>query len=282
MFFFLSKTLGIMPLPTNFLIGMGVFGAILLRTRFASLGRRLLVVSVVLLAICGFSPLGNLLLYPLEQRFPPWDAAHGAPDGIIVLGGSIEPKFRRAWPGGRENAADRFIAAAALAHRYPNARIVFSGGSPNLISDDARRKPIMRAAVRKPRHRQSAADDGAAFAQYPGKCRILQSDGGAKKRRALAAGDVGLSYATLGRLVPQGGICRRALSGGLAGRRPRGSPEIYARCVCEGLERTDMAVREWMGLPRTGPPAGSISCFRGLRDKAPVATSAQSARIGAD
>ena len=53
MFFFLSKTLGIMLLPANFLIGVGLLGAILLVTRFAPLGRKLLVVSIVLLAICG-------------------------------------------------------------------------------------------------------------------------------------------------------------------------------------------------------------------------------------
>jgi len=89
LFFLLSKTIGIMLLPTNFLIGVGLLGAILLATRLAWLGRKLLVVSIVLLAFCGFSPLGNWLLYPLEQRFPPWDAARGAPDGIVVLGGSI-------------------------------------------------------------------------------------------------------------------------------------------------------------------------------------------------
>ena len=35
LFFILSKTLGAMLLPTNFLIGVGVVGAILLLTRFA-------------------------------------------------------------------------------------------------------------------------------------------------------------------------------------------------------------------------------------------------------
>src|ERR1700688_2267416 len=79
-----------MLLPTNFLIGIGVFGAILLATRFASLGRKLLIASIALLAICGFSAIGNWLIYPLEQRFPPWDAARGSPDGIVVLGGSID------------------------------------------------------------------------------------------------------------------------------------------------------------------------------------------------
>src|ERR1700730_10403450 len=139
LFFVLSKTLGIMLLPTNFLIGVGLVGVILLATRFARLGRNLAVASVVLLAICGFSPLGNRLLYPLEQRFPPWDAARGAPDGIIVLGGSIHADVaaERGTPV-VGSAADRIIAAAALAQRYPNARVVFSGGSANLLSNDAR------------------------------------------------------------------------------------------------------------------------------------------------
>src|SRR5437588_10460830 len=107
-----------MLLPTNFLIALGIAGVILLVTRLAALGRRLLVFSVVLLAICGFSPLGNILLYPLEQRFPTWDSAQGAPDGIVVLGGPIDADISVAHdtPVIR-SAPDRIIAAATLAHR---------------------------------------------------------------------------------------------------------------------------------------------------------------------
>src|SRR5437588_2620369 len=128
-----------MLLPTNLLIALGIAGAILLVTRLAALGRRLLVASVVLLAICGFSPLGKFLLYPLEQRFPPWDAAQGPPDGIIVLGGAIDPDMSVAHDTAViRTAPDRMIAAAALARHYPKVRIVFSGGSANLIANDAR------------------------------------------------------------------------------------------------------------------------------------------------
>jgi uncharacterized SAM-binding protein YcdF (DUF218 family) len=139
LFFILSKTIGILLLPTNFLIGLGLVGIVLLATRLATLGRRLLVVSVVLMAICGFSPLGYWLLYPLESRFPPWDAARGAPDGIIVLGGPIDADLSVAhnMPVTR-SATDRMLAGAALAYRYPNARIVFTGGSANLLSNDAK------------------------------------------------------------------------------------------------------------------------------------------------
>ena len=49
MFFVLSKTLGYLLLPTNFLIAIGFVGAILMATRFASLGRKLVIAAVLLL-----------------------------------------------------------------------------------------------------------------------------------------------------------------------------------------------------------------------------------------
>jgi len=126
-------------LPTNLLIELGVAGVVLHMTRFAAFGRKLMTASIVLLAICTFLPFGALLLYPLETRFPPWDASRGAPDGIIVLGGPIDADISAAHstPVVR-NGADRLFAAAALGRRYPNARIVFTGGSANLISGEAR------------------------------------------------------------------------------------------------------------------------------------------------
>lgn len=139
MFFALSKTVGYVLLPSNFLIGLGLLGALLLLTRFARAGRRLMVTSLVLLAICAYSPLANFLLYPLEQRFPKWDSSRGDPDGIIVLGGPLDADMSSAHGVPViAGAADRLISAATLAHRYPNARIIYTGGSPNLLHNDAK------------------------------------------------------------------------------------------------------------------------------------------------
>jgi uncharacterized SAM-binding protein YcdF (DUF218 family) len=139
LFFAISKTVGYLGIPSTFLIGIGLLGAVLLLTRFDRFGRRLMAVALVLLAICGFSPLANFVLYPLEQRFPKWDASRGEPDGIIVLGGPLDADLSAAHGlPVISGAADRIIGAATLAHRYPNARIVYTGGSPNLISNDAR------------------------------------------------------------------------------------------------------------------------------------------------
>lgn len=96
MFFILSKTLALLLLPSNFLIGIGIVGVVLLLTRLRRAGTRLMIVSLVLLALAGFLPIGAVLEHALECRFPPWDPARGTPDGIIVLGGAIAPRLSRA------------------------------------------------------------------------------------------------------------------------------------------------------------------------------------------
>ena len=132
MFFVLSKLLGVFAFPSNVAILIGILGLLLLSTRFARGGRWFAFVSLVVLAILGLSPVGNLLIIPLENRFPPWDAARGAPDGISVLGGVIDPSS----PGNQimlNESAERLTVVPDLARRYPNARILFSGGSGALI-----------------------------------------------------------------------------------------------------------------------------------------------------
>ena len=103
-------------------------------TRFARAGRRLAVASLVLIAIAGWSPLGNALILPLEERFPPWDAARGAPNGIICLGGALDTVVSpERGEVALNEAAERMTAIAELARRYPQARIVFTGGSGRLV-----------------------------------------------------------------------------------------------------------------------------------------------------
>src|SRR6266516_4016300 len=137
MFFPLSKILGFFAIPSNLVVSIGILGLLLLPTRFARAGRALAFASLIVLAILGLSPAGNALIIPLEERFPRWDATRGAPDGIIVLGGAISPDISAARDEVALNeAAERLTVVAELARRYPNARIVFSGGSGALIYDE--------------------------------------------------------------------------------------------------------------------------------------------------
>jgi uncharacterized SAM-binding protein YcdF (DUF218 family) len=249
LFFVLSKTIGIMLLPANLLIGIGVLGALLLATRFALLGRKLLVFSVALLAICGFSPLGNLLLYPLESRFPPWNPAQGAPDGIVILGGSIEPDLSAAHGlAVFSSSVDRIIAGAALAHRYPNARIVFSGGNANLILSDAAKEADYAISVFE--------SLGIARERLIMERRSRNTRENAEFSKAIAApksGERWLLVTSAFHMPRAVGLFRKAgfvVEPYPVDWRVGGGRDIlmFSTRAVGGLDRTDTAVREWLGL----------------------------------
>jgi uncharacterized SAM-binding protein YcdF (DUF218 family) len=248
LFFVLSKTLGVALLPINLLVELGILSLVLMATRFAALGRRLAVTTLVLLALAAFSPLGNLLLYPLESRFPPWDASRGAPDGIIVLGGSIDTDLSAAHQmpvvG---HAADRMLAPAELARRYPNARIVFTGGNASLISTDAREAdysvPILEnLGIAKQRlivERDSRNTfENAIFT---------------KQLVAPKPGERWLLVTSAFHMPRSIGIFRKAgfdVEAYPVDWRMGGVDDLFTftNMGVDGLSRTDVAAREWIGL----------------------------------
>lgn len=137
MFFILSKTVALLLLPSNLLILLGLAGVGLMATRRKRTGTRMAVASVVLLAAAGFLPIGNLLIRPLEARFPEWDASRGAPDEVVVLGGAISSSLSQDYGEPvLDSDGGRIVAMAKLARAYPNARIVYSGGDASLLGNE--------------------------------------------------------------------------------------------------------------------------------------------------
>ena len=250
MFFILSKTVGVLLLPTNLLIVLALVGALLAVTRFARAGRRLMISAIVLIALCAFSPLGNLLLYPLESRFPPSSAAQGVPpDGIVVLGGPIDADLSVAhdMPVIR-SAPDRIVAAAALAHKYPNAKIIFSGGSPNLIDNDARESDYAAAIF------ESLGVDKARLVMDRRSRNTYENAVFSKELAAPKADERWLMVTSAYHMPRAIGLFRKA---GFAvepypvdWRVGHSAADILAFTpfATDGLERTDVAVREWIGL----------------------------------
>ena len=96
MFFVLSKTMGFFLVPSNLIMAFGVLGLGLIFSKRRRIGRRLLACCVSALLLCGFSPIGALMLLPLETRFSRWDPHTGDPAGIIVLGGGVDPEMTAA------------------------------------------------------------------------------------------------------------------------------------------------------------------------------------------
>jgi hypothetical protein len=96
--------------------GPSLAGLVLARTRFARAGHRIAAAALILLAVVELSPLGNALIEPLEDHFPPWDATRGSPAGIVVLGGAVDPGFVAARNEADINeAAERIAVVPALA-----------------------------------------------------------------------------------------------------------------------------------------------------------------------
>jgi uncharacterized SAM-binding protein YcdF (DUF218 family) len=136
MFFILSKTVTVLLQPSNLILSIGLLGLLLLATRFRRAGRLLAIVSLILLLVAGLFPFGNVLSHVLERRFPPWDPARGAPDGIVVLGGAILPKLSLDYGVPAVSGdAGRILAIARLARAYPKARIIYTGGDPSLLGN---------------------------------------------------------------------------------------------------------------------------------------------------
>lgn len=127
--FYLGKLAFLVLRPSNLLLLLALAGLL------GSLGRRrawagtALALGIGGMAAATLLPLGNWAIAPLEDRFP---APPGWPervDGVVVLGGGVFAQV--AVPRGRVAIGDqgeRYLALLAFAGRYPQAKVVFTGG----------------------------------------------------------------------------------------------------------------------------------------------------------
>lgn len=136
MFFYLSKFLWFFIVPLNFIAGLLL--AYLLLSYFKKCKKAqqiLLLLSISLFLTGGLLPVGNNLLYYLESRYPIIQS-HDLPDkidGVIVLGGFIDPvKSIQFGQVHVNDNAERLTEMMVLMHRYPKAKIVFTGGSGSI------------------------------------------------------------------------------------------------------------------------------------------------------
>jgi len=248
MFFILSKILGFFALPSDDAAALAALGVILLFTRYKRTGRALATIGIVLLLVAGLTPLGNALMLPLEDRFPPWDPSRGAPTGIIVLGGAIGPELSaaRGTPALNESA-ERITATAVLARQYPQARIIFSGGDARLVlkgGNEADYAIDLFESLGVPRSRIEA------------EARSRNTIENALFSKALARPKPGERWllVTSAFHMPRAiGVFRHvgfAVEAYPVDWRTRGPIDLALpmESVTAGLRRTDTAMHEWVGL----------------------------------
>jgi len=134
--FIVPKLTWLFTQPGNLYFILLAVAVALLWTRWQRIGRRLLGTLAVLGLAVAVLPLGTWLLVPLENRFagirPPEKI-----DGLIVLGGSVNQFITRArGQPTLSGSVERLLAFAALAKKHPQAKLVFTGGSGDLLRQD--------------------------------------------------------------------------------------------------------------------------------------------------
>lgn len=143
--FTLSKIFWIVAQPGNLLVFLLMVGAALLWTRRRRTGRWMVALAGLGLALLAATPAGDRVLRPLEARFPMPSELPAHIDGILVLGGAVSPRITEKWGQAALNhQAERLTAMLALAARYPDAKLVHSGGSGLLMRQDLNESTVTR------------------------------------------------------------------------------------------------------------------------------------------
>jgi len=244
--FVAGKLAWILLKPSNLLPLILVLGLVLRLFRRRRTGRALIAFSLAAFLAAAVLPLGAWLISPLENRFPPPELPARV-DGIVVLGGAIEPGLS----GDRKaialnGNAERLVAFAALARRYPEAKLVFAGGSGNWREPDQREGdwlgPFLDAA-------------GIARARVAVERESRNTDDNARMSKALAKPRAGEAWVlvTSARHMPRAvGIFRKHAwpvipypADYLTTREVGWS---FGFNVADGLAALDAAAYEWLGL----------------------------------
>jgi len=142
--FIVSKIAGLILMPSMLLVLLGLIG--LWRARnFRGHGRKLLALSLFGLLAIGLLPLGEILVRPLEQRFPLPDAtAVQEVHTIVLLGGAVETDLTANRRVLTTNAAsERLTETLAIMADEPSMPLIISGGSGSLWSNQ-KEAPLIR------------------------------------------------------------------------------------------------------------------------------------------
>lgn len=133
LFFITSKLIGALLRPDTWIVlalAVVVLAVVLNRRRFALWVGSVMLSVLVALAIL---PLGDLFLQPIERTYRA-EPSLGQVGGIIVLGGGEDARASAFWGHMQLNeGGERYTAALALARRFPQARLLFTGGSGALL-----------------------------------------------------------------------------------------------------------------------------------------------------
>lgn len=131
MSFFWAKLMWLILNPANLLFGMMAIGVICLWLGAAGFGRKLITLSLAVTVLLMVFPVGTWLVRTLEDRFDRGPLPEQVA-GVIVLGGSSQTDLARdRGVTALNGSVERLLGFVRLARKYPDALLVFTGGSGN-------------------------------------------------------------------------------------------------------------------------------------------------------
>jgi uncharacterized SAM-binding protein YcdF (DUF218 family) len=132
-FFILSKLIWFLVRPETLLVLVFTLGWLLARFGKVRLGQSFGFGAILTTCVIAVFPVGDAVLNPLETTYPTEPEVREVA-GIVVLGGGESDIQSNVWSQPNTgDAGDRFITALALAHKHPDAIVLFTGGSGRLM-----------------------------------------------------------------------------------------------------------------------------------------------------
>lgn len=246
--FLISKLIGFVLSPSNLIGLLALFGVLLMLVKRRRVGVVVLVVAASLLAVGGWSPAGPALLLALEDRFPKAQIDDEQVAGIILLGGAVNTHISadRGQPA-LNDAGERVTAAAELARRFPDARVLLSGGASDLTLGE----PVTESAV--------ARDILIGLGIVPQRIELEENSRNtcenAEQSLLLAkprSGELWL-LVTSASHMPRAMACFRAAGFAVLPypvdfRSRRADSREPTASIAIGLQALDLAAHEWIGL----------------------------------
>jgi uncharacterized SAM-binding protein YcdF (DUF218 family) len=248
MFYFVSKILWFFLTPSTALVTLAIVGLVLMRTRVAPIGWWMTASAAALMLVAGLSPLAYWIIMPLEERFPSF-VDDGQPiAGIIVLGGTFDtgPTLAHSQMALNETG-ERIVALGDLSRRYPDARIVYSGGGNEFSRDYTPEATLLERTI---------GEIGVAKERVIYERKSLNTAQNASETHDLVqpkAGERWLLVTSAFHMPRAVGAFRAAgfdvvpypVDYRTAGAASLTTPFAF---VSQGLRLTDTATKEWIGL----------------------------------
>jgi uncharacterized SAM-binding protein YcdF (DUF218 family) len=246
MLFVLAKLLTIFVTPSDISVLALVGAAVALEGGRVRLSRNILIGVAAFFLLFGFGPLGNWLARPIEDRFGQPPAGMPPPDCIIELGGAIDAGISHARNSVVfDESGARLTETAIEARRYPNAHIVLSGGSGSLIFPKFDEATVARRLL-------IALGVDASRITIETRSRTTYENA-LLSRPLVKTGETCLLVTSALHMPRAVGVFRHlgyAIVPDPAGYLTSGRPTDFWRVkdMLGGLERTDAAFHEWIGL----------------------------------